>query len=239
MAWSKNQESNRKFMNLAKQTVRSVPEVPPKDERLRAFSLVAEEAFFELANALGFTLVHVNGEDLSSVAHIHIKQTHEPNLVEIADAIADGHYVLTCLACACGIDEQEVLDEVNANNLSKFGPGHSFREDGKLLKPADYTPPDIAGIIEGQQNPLKIVPRQHMTDAYTFHVFVNRNTPVMVMYAYMKANYTLEEMQLQWPFVTGDHLAAIDSWVASNEATAAAEFTRFNHRPWTQLQRSA
>lgn len=67
---------------------------------------------------------------------------------EMADAIADLIYVLLGTAIAYGIDMRPVWAEVQRSNLSKAGGER--RADGKVQKPAGFTPPDIAGILERQ-----------------------------------------------------------------------------------------
>ncbi len=51
-------------------------------------------------------------------------------------------------AVTYGIDLRDVWDEVHRSNMSKKG-GH-VRKDGKLLKPAGYSKPDIKSILEKQ-----------------------------------------------------------------------------------------
>jgi len=51
---------------------------------------------------------------------------------------------------AFGVDDEPVLEEVDQANLRKFGPGSYERDDGKWIKPPDWTPPDILGVLERQ-----------------------------------------------------------------------------------------
>ena len=47
---------------------------------------------------------------------------------------------------ACGVDADAVFAEVHRANLLKTtGPR---RSDGKVLKPADWQPPDVAGVVK-------------------------------------------------------------------------------------------
>jgi len=78
--------------------------------------------------------------------------SHEPDLIEIADGCADISVVTIGTLSACGIDAEPLLELVDRNNLAKFGPGHSRREDGKLIKPPGHKPPDIAGLLESQSH---------------------------------------------------------------------------------------
>lgn len=72
------------------------------------------------------------------------------SLIEIADGCADVEVVTVGTASACGIAHQPVFDAVMVNNLLKFAPGHTFRADGKLVKPPDHRPPDIFSILQQQ-----------------------------------------------------------------------------------------
>lgn len=71
------------------------------------------------------------------------------DLVGIADAIADLIYVVVGTAITYGIDLPAVWHEVQRSNMAKKGGGR--REDGKVIKPAGWTPPDVAGVLENQK----------------------------------------------------------------------------------------
>ena len=43
---------------------------------------------------------------------------------------------------ALGVDDVVPQQIVNNANLRKFDAGHSIREDGKLIKPPDFVPPE-------------------------------------------------------------------------------------------------
>jgi predicted HAD superfamily Cof-like phosphohydrolase len=71
--------------------------------------------------------------------------------VEIADACADLKWVIEGLEHTLHIPQQEVWDEVARSNLSKISSTGKVikREDGKVLKPEGWTPPNIKAIIKG------------------------------------------------------------------------------------------
>jgi len=73
------------------------------------------------------------------------------DLVEIADACADLKWVIEGLEHTLQIPQQEVWDEVARSNLSKISSTGKVikREDGKVLKPEGWTPPNIKAIIKG------------------------------------------------------------------------------------------
>lgn len=72
------------------------------------------------------------------------------DLVEIADGLADSIYVLIGTALEYGIPLHKIWDEVQRSNMAKAGPDGKVlrREDGKILKPLGWTPPDIKGILK-------------------------------------------------------------------------------------------
>lgn len=71
------------------------------------------------------------------------------NLVEIADACADLKWVIEGLEVTLNIPQQKVWDEVARSNLAKISSNGKVikREDGKVLKPDGWTPPDIKSIL--------------------------------------------------------------------------------------------
>lgn len=80
-----------------------------------------------------------------------LKKAHEHfDVVEVADGMADLIYVTVGMAIAYGIPLEEVFAEVHRTNMAKFPDGKVIRrpEDGKVLKPEGWVPPDVAGILE-------------------------------------------------------------------------------------------
>lgn len=72
-------------------------------------------------------------------------------LIETADGIIDSIVVLCGLGNSLGLPMQELWDEVLRSNLSKLQPDGSVlrREDGKVLKGPDYSPPNLGALIAG------------------------------------------------------------------------------------------
>lgn len=81
--------------------------------------------------------------------------TAKKDIVGIADALADIVYVAYGAAVTYGIDLDAALREVHRSNMSKLDDQGRpvYREDGKVLKSARYTPPDIEGVLS-RQTPL-------------------------------------------------------------------------------------
>lgn len=57
-----------------------------------------------------------------------------------SEILAALHYMLS--------QPMRLLEEVDRSNLAKFGPGGRRREDGKWVKPDDWQPPDIKGVLQ-------------------------------------------------------------------------------------------
>lgn len=73
------------------------------------------------------------------------------DLVELADAICDLVYVLVGTAVSYGIPFDKCFAEVHRSNMGKLGEDGKpiVREDGKILKGPNFSPPDLKGIIYG------------------------------------------------------------------------------------------
>lgn len=74
------------------------------------------------------------------------------DLPGIADGLVDLIYVAIGTAIAYGIDLRPVWDAVQAANMAKVGG--PTRDDGKVLKPEGWMPPDIVGVL-AKQVPLQ------------------------------------------------------------------------------------
>tara|TARA_B100001765_G_C19330985_1_gene261702 strand:+ start:242 stop:622 length:381 start_codon:yes stop_codon:yes gene_type:complete len=119
--WQQNVED---FHKKFEQTIGDSPGFSDEDTMKLRIDLIEEE-FLELIQAY-------KGEDF-------------PSLI---DAIADLIYVLLGTATATGVDLEPVWEEVQKTNMAKV-PGNK-REDGKLLKPQGWLPPDISALLKEQ-----------------------------------------------------------------------------------------
>lgn len=135
-------------MQKAGQDTPDTVTVPEPATRILRAKLILEEAL-ETVHALG-VIVRAGDEEGPELVegHLHYSDGREPNLEMVVDGCADISVVTIGTLVAFGIDDEPVLEEVDRANLRKFGPGGWMREDGKWMKPPDWTPPDILGAIE-------------------------------------------------------------------------------------------
>src|SRR6056300_1703555 len=85
----------------------------------------------------------------------YLDACNNDDLVEITDALADQLYILLGTMVAHGMQGiiEDVFNEVHRSNMSKLGEDGKpiYREDGKVLKGPNYSPPNIAQFIPGTQ----------------------------------------------------------------------------------------
>ena len=114
------------FMGAAGQSVKKELDTVFTHQSLLYMDLVKEE-FYELASAV-----------------------RNFDIVETADACADLIWVIEGLCHTLGIPLQQVWNEVARSNHSKVSENGTIlkREDGKILKPDTYSPPDIKRILK-------------------------------------------------------------------------------------------
>lgn len=141
IAKSQHQTAVEEFMRHARQELPASPVIPSEEVRKLRAKLILEEAI-ETVEALGFRIAWVIDHSYGLIPD------REPDLVEIIDGCCDVSVVATGTLSACGVPDLPFQEAVNQNNLDKFGPGHSWREDGKLIKPPGHTKPDIEGILK-------------------------------------------------------------------------------------------
>lgn len=146
------------FHRAFEHPIRPTPGVPPDARvRLRAKLVVEEclelvEALFDCSQEMVF-LEAVTTTPLKRVKEILKRLLEEEDvkvdLVSAADALADIDYVVEGTRLELGINGEPIADEVHRSNIEKRGGGKNA--DGKSLKPAGWTPPDIAGRLVDQE----------------------------------------------------------------------------------------
>jgi predicted HAD superfamily Cof-like phosphohydrolase len=81
-----------------------------------------------------------------------LKQAIDQNdLTGIADALTDILYVTYGAGATFGIDLDSCFEEVHRSNMSKLGATGVpiYREDGKVLKGPNYSPPNLDKVLYG------------------------------------------------------------------------------------------
>lgn len=101
---------------------------------------------------VGDTLAQLRVRLLREEVEEFADATEQRDLVAIADALADVVYVAYGSAVTYGIDLDAVVREVHRANMSKLDAAGRpvLRGDGKVLKSARYTPPNVEKVIDGQ-----------------------------------------------------------------------------------------
>ena len=135
----------KEFMQRVGQDTPEIATVPDEKIRILRAKLILEEAL-ETVAALGVT-VHVGGTEVLEEG-LEYAAPNEVDMKEVVDGCADISVVTVGTLIAFGIDDEPVLEEVDASNLRKFGEGSYRREDGKWMKPPGWTPPDIMAAID-------------------------------------------------------------------------------------------
>jgi predicted HAD superfamily Cof-like phosphohydrolase len=133
------------FMRLAGQEVPEIVGIPDEKTRELRARLILEEAL-ETVEALGF--LHYSKIDRSVENYLQNCQRQEPDLEKVIDGCSDLKVVVTGTLSAFGVPDKAFQEEVDSNNLKKFGPGGYRRDDGKWVKPPDHQPPQIAKMVE-------------------------------------------------------------------------------------------
>ena len=122
----------KEFMTASGQTVNVVPTMPDVKTRIMRHEILKEEA-----------------DELK----------HATNLVDALDAITDILYVLLGTAHAYGLADkvEAAFNEVHRSNMTKVMPdGKALkREDGKIIKPDTYEPPNLEKVLEMQENTVE------------------------------------------------------------------------------------
>jgi predicted HAD superfamily Cof-like phosphohydrolase len=118
------------------------PAVPSFARRKLRVALILEE-LLEFAEA--------SGVELSCCPEVCADEHPDgADPIAAADALADLRYVVDGSNLEWGIPGEKCLREVHRSNMSKLGEDGRplLRDDGKFLKGPNYTPPDLASILE-------------------------------------------------------------------------------------------
>jgi len=133
------------FMQKVGQDTPEIATIPDEKIRILRAKLILEEAL-ETVDALGVS-VEIEGTPLREEG-LQYSAPGEVDLKEVVDGCADISVVTIGTLISFGIDDDPVLQEVDASNLRKFSEGSYRRDDGKWMKPPGWTPPDIMAAID-------------------------------------------------------------------------------------------
>lgn len=126
------------------------PDPATKALRELRVKLIAEE-LTELCDALGVELEVIRSAK-DGDWRIKVEATaddEDVDLVEAADALGDLDYVVSGANLVFGFPAEDVITEIHRANMSKLGEDGRpiYREDGKVLKGPNYTPPNVAAVL--------------------------------------------------------------------------------------------
>lgn len=125
------------------------PAMPSMELRLLRVRLLLEEVV-EFAQAVGVDVQVAMMDGNAVVFEVDPAIDHSKvNLVEAADGLGDIRYVTDGANLVFGFPGEAVLAEIHRSNMSKLGEDGRpiLREDGKILKGPNYTPPNIAKVL--------------------------------------------------------------------------------------------
>lgn len=82
----------------------------------------------------------------------YLTAAKQANLLGVADALGDMLYILCGTIIEHGLQHKivEIFEEIQRSNMSKLGEDGKpvYREDGKVLKGPNYSPPDLERILK-------------------------------------------------------------------------------------------
>lgn len=137
-----------------KQPLPACPTAPSVEVRKLRARLMLEETLETIRDGLGLDVIFETPDVHCDITmeNVRFNEMRIPNLIEVADGLADQEVVLLGTAAVCGIAHQPIFELVMDNNLLKFAPGHRFDEGGKLIKPPTHPKPTsgIAGTLVTQ-----------------------------------------------------------------------------------------
>lgn len=107
--------------------------------------LLLEEAY-EFVRACGYEVRGLLPESNGHPFQVRFSRIADPDWPAMIDAIVDVGVVDLGAAVSMGVDLDPFWDEVQRANADKVNG--ELREDGKRLKPAGWTPPDILGVLD-------------------------------------------------------------------------------------------
>ncbi len=127
-----NADRIREFHSVMKPALPTTPIVPALDILQMRKRLIDEE--YEEATAVFQQLITAR------------EQNKEATLTDLIHELTDLLYVTYGAIQTCGVDPDAVFAEVHDANMRKVGGPR--RADGKILKPDDWQPANVRGVLE-------------------------------------------------------------------------------------------
>lgn len=131
--------------------------VPPDHEHYRLVNGSQELDSRARLLSLGTHLASLRARLVLEEASELLDALAADDLVQIADAVVDICYVAIGTAIAYGISLPEVWEAVQEANMAKLSltPEGEFvalkDENGKIIKPEGWVPPDVAAVLDRQR----------------------------------------------------------------------------------------
>lgn len=147
MAKSGQQRRVSEFHRLMGLTDPETPTNLTPDERYTRARVFGEEAIELVVALVGADVADELLWEL--VEKVEEKRGSKPGeLPEVVDACIDSIVTASGTLCQAGVEDTLFFDEVMNANDRKIGGGRD--QFGKFLKPADWTPPDIEGLLKAK-----------------------------------------------------------------------------------------
>lgn len=131
------------FMAKAHQEIPVRPTMPDLKVRQLRARLMLEEVLETINAGLGLEVSDQFSGRALDISSIDFRESGAGDLIQIADGCCDVNVVTKGTGAACGIALKPCFMLVNGNNHMKFAPGHTFRSDGKLVKPPNHPNIDV------------------------------------------------------------------------------------------------
>lgn len=137
----------QRFMHLASQNFPQRPTDLDDYTRILRARLILEECLETIRDGLGVAVSN-NGDSITATTAPFVFTAVRPfNMTETIDGCMDIAVVTTGTLIACGVPNLALQEEVDLNNLAKFGPGGHRDANGKWIKPPNHPKPRLAEML--------------------------------------------------------------------------------------------
>lgn len=144
------QEKVREFHQAMGQAAPEKPTLDGYPFQLRVKLLLEEVLEFAKASGYAVNYPTAFGPSTPDIGSLQLTQIGEADWADMIDDLCDILYVAYGAFVAMGVDAAPFFDEVQRANMAKLWEDGKPRQraDGKILKPATWTPPDIEGKLK-------------------------------------------------------------------------------------------